>query len=147
MQIRINLQGDHFAKKKNFRPESKTLFNSKDITFAVKSYNDSMAFFKGFASKFKVFMHIIDFDHVWINQCTFSKNRLIHSVFNKLKDSYSQYWKTCLFDDGKNAVSGNKLRTYRTFKVDYEREMYLLINDLPKTIFHLLLNSVSVLIV
>ena len=109
------------------------LVNSKDITFAVKSYKDSMAFFRGFASKFKVFMHIIDFDHVWINQCTFSKNRLIHSVFNKLKDSYSQYWKTCLFDDSKNAVNGNKLRTYRTFKVDYEREMYLLINDLPKT--------------
>ena len=50
-----------------------------------------------------------------------------------MKDSYSQYWKTCLFDDSKNAVNGNKLRTYRTFKVDYEREMYLLINNLPKT--------------
>ena len=50
-----------------------------------------------------------------------------------MKDSYSQYWKTCLFDDSKNAVNCNKLRTYRTFKVDYEREMYLLINDLPKT--------------
>ena len=76
-----------------------------------------MSFFKGFASKLKVFMHIIDFDHVWIKQCTFSKNRLIHSVFNKLKDSDSPYWKTCLFDDSKN---GNKLRTYRTFKVNYE---------------------------
>ena len=92
-----------------------------------------MSFFKGFASKFKVFMHIIDFDHVWINQCTVSKNRLIHSVFNKLKDSYSQYWKTCLFDESKNTVNGNKLITYRTFNVNYEREMYLLINDLPKS--------------
>ena len=92
-----------------------------------------MSCFKGLASKFKAFMHIIDFDHVWINQCTFSKNRLIHSVFNQLKDSYSQHWKTCLFDDSKNAVNGNKLRTYRTFTVNYEREMYLLINDLPKT--------------
>ena len=108
------------------------LVNSKDITFAVKSYKDSMAFSKGFASKFKVFMHIIDFDHVWINQCTFSKNRLIHSAFNKLKDTYFQYWKTCLFDDSKNVVNGNKLRTYRTFKVDYEQEMYLLINEFAK---------------
>ena len=78
-------------------------------------------------------MHIIYFDHVLTNQCSFSKNRLIHSVFNKLKDSYSQYWKTCLFDDSNNAVNGNNLRTYRTFKVNYGREMYLLINDLPKT--------------
>ena len=48
------------------------------------------------------------------------QNRLKHSIFSKLKDSYSQYWKTCLFDDSKNAVNGNKFRTYGTFKVDYE---------------------------
>ena len=30
-------------------------------------------------------------------------------------------------------VNGNKLRTYRTVKVNYEREMHLLINDLPKS--------------
>ena len=112
-----------------------TNFLTVPRTFAVKSYKDSVAFSRGLQVNLKCLCipGIIDFDHVWINQCTFSKNRLIHSVFNKLKDSYSQYWKTCLFDDSKNAVNGNKLRTYRTFKVDYEREMYLLINDLPKT--------------
>ena len=34
-----------------------------------------MSFFKGFASKFKMCMHIIDFDHVLINQCTVSKKK------------------------------------------------------------------------
>ena len=83
-----------------------------------------LLFFKGFASNFKVFMHIIGFDHVWFNQCTFSKTRLVHSVFNKLQDSYSCYWKFCIFDDRKNSVNGSKMRTYRTVKVNYEREMY-----------------------
>ena len=39
---------------------------------AVKSYKDSMLFFKGFASKLNIFMHIKGFDHVWLNKCTFS---------------------------------------------------------------------------
>ena len=30
-------------------------------------------------------------------------------------------------------MQGNKLRTYRTVKVNFEREIYLLINDLPKS--------------
>ena len=51
----------------------------------------------------------------------------------KLKDSYSCYWKSCIFDDGKNSVNGNKLRVYRTVMVNFEREMHLLINDLPKS--------------
>ena len=73
-----------------------------------------MSFSKDFANKFKVFMHIIGFAHIWINRCTFSKNRFIHSIFNKLKYSYSHYWKTCIFDDSKNSANGNELRIYRT---------------------------------
>ena len=80
-------------------------------------------------------MHIKGFDHVWLNQCTFCKNRLVHSVYNKLKDSYPCYWKSCIFDDSKNSVNGNKLRTYRTVKVNFERIVYLLINNLPKSHF------------
>ena len=43
----------------------------------------------------------------------------------KLKDSYISFWRKCLFDDSKNAINGNKLRTYRTLKTAYCLQNYL----------------------
>ena len=50
-----------------------------------------------------------------------------------MEDFYFCYWKSYILDDSKNSVNGNELKTYRAVKVNYEREMYLLINDLPKS--------------
>ena len=91
-----------------------------------------MNFPKGFAQKFKIFLHNIGFSHLWNNQSTFSKKRLLHAVMNKLKDSYTHFWKSIIYDDSKNQPNGNKLRTYRTFKICYERETYLFVNELSR---------------
>ena len=107
------------------------LVNLDQSTYAYQSYSDSLSYSKGFASKFKLFMSIIGFEHVWINRSTFSKNKLKYAVCNKLKELYIQYWKKSIFDDS-GSINGNKLRTFRTFKVKYDKEMYLQINDLPK---------------
>ena len=46
----------------------------------------------------------------WVNQGTFSKSKLLHSLSIKLEDRYINHWKKLLFnDDNKNG--GNKLRT------------------------------------
>ena len=52
---------------------------------------------------------------------------LLHAVMNKLKNSYTHFWKSKIYDDSKNQPNGNKLRTYRTFKICYERETYLFV--------------------
>ena len=64
------------------------LVNLDQSTYAYQSYSDSLSYSKGFASKFKLFMSIIGFEHVWINRSTFSKNKLKYAVCNKLKELY-----------------------------------------------------------
>ena len=63
----------------------------------------------------------------WENQCTFSRKRLLLAVVKKLNENYIIFWRNCLFNDD-NSINGNKLRTYRKFKVKYELEKYLLLN-------------------
>ena len=65
------------------------LLNLQEDSLAYQSYKDSMNFPKGFAQKFKIFLHNIGFSHLWNNQNTFSKKRLLHAVVNKLKESIS----------------------------------------------------------
>ena len=79
-----------------------------------------------FSHKIKLFLGKINFSHVWANQNTFSKAKLLHAVTARLKDSYISFWRKCLFDDSANVTNGNKLRTYRTFKTSYCLENYLL---------------------
>ena len=88
---------------------------------ANKQLND------GFASKVKMLLSKLNFTHVWENQCTFSKKRLLLAVVKKLNENYIIFWRNCLFNDD-NSINGNKLRTYRKFKVKYELEKYLLLN-------------------
>ena len=82
------------------------LVNLDQSTYAYQSYSDSLSYSKGFASKFKLFMSIIGFEHVWINRSTFSKNKLKYAVCNKLKELYIQYWKKSIFDDS-GSINGN----------------------------------------
>ena len=98
------------------------LVNLKESSLAYQAYNDSMNIPKGFAQKFKIFLHNINLSHLWNNQNTFSKQRLVHVVMNKLKDSYTHFWKGKINDNSKNQPNCNKLRTYRTFKPCHERE-------------------------
>ena len=109
------------------------LVNSRMSSLAYLAYQDSMNCPKGFARKFKTFLHNINFSHLWNYQNTFSKKRFLHSVVNKLKNSYINFWKDKIHDDSKNQPNGNKLRTYRIFKKCYERETYLFVNELSKS--------------
>jgi hypothetical protein len=61
-------------------------------------------------NKLKQLFSIIGFSHIWENQGTFSK--LLFSVTKK-------------YDDNKSG--GNKLRTYRKLKTQFDLENYLFI--------------------
>ena len=50
-----------------------------------------------------------------------------------VKDSYTSFWRKCLFDDSKNVINGNKLRTYRNLKTAYSLENYLLSSNNSRT--------------
>ena len=65
------------------------LINLNESSLAYQAYKESMNFPKGFAQKFTIFLHQINFSHLWNNQSSFSKNRAlhVHAVVNKLKDS------------------------------------------------------------
>jgi hypothetical protein len=57
----------------------------------------------GLCSKIKLLLAKIGFTHAWMNQGTFSKPKLLHSLSIKLEDRYINHWKTLLFnDDNKN---------------------------------------------
>lgn len=74
--------------------------------------------------KFKTFLNLIGFEHIWENQGTFSNKRTLNAIFHKLKGRYYSYWHNMLFND-ERSVGGNKLRTYRKFKKEFNREQYL----------------------
>ena len=77
---------------------------------------------------FRNFLMKLNFSHVWENQGTFSKARLVNAITAKLKDSYTTYWHNLIFADSQNPINGNKLRTYRKIKNEYRLEKYLLSN-------------------
>ena len=97
-----------------------------DNHLVYNAYSDEISRDTGFSHKIKLFLETINFSHVWTNQSTFSKAKLLHAVTVRLKDSYISFWRKCLFDDSANVTNGNKLRTYRTFKTSYCLENYLL---------------------
>ena len=47
------------------------------------------------------------------------------AAVTNLNEKYLDFWKTKLYDDIRKGDHGNKLRTYRTFKMVYELEPYL----------------------
>ena len=91
------------------------LVNLDQSIYVDQSYSDSLSYSKCFASKFKLFMSIIEFERVWINRSTFSKNKLKYAVCNKLKELYIHYWKMYFYDSG--SINGNKLSTLELLKL------------------------------
>ena len=71
----------------------------------------------------KQLFSIIGFSHIWENQDTFSKSKLLFSVRKQLENIYIEHWKTLLFNDNKSG--GNKLRTYRKLRTLFHLENYL----------------------
>ena len=79
--------------------------NSKLV---YSAYRDRLTYSNdpGFSNKFQLFLDKTNFSHVWVNQVTFSKARLLNAVILKLKDSYIRFWKKIyLFDDSKNSIT------------------------------------------
>ena len=96
------------------------------------AYKSNLQLSDGFASKIKIFLSKLIFSHVWINQSTFSKWRLVFAVCKKLDENYLNFWRSSIFDDS-NFNHGNKLRTYINFKDRYAVNTYLKL-DIDKNI-------------
>jgi hypothetical protein len=90
-------------------------FDSKFKFLLIRTYQENTLRKDGLCSKIKLLLAKIGFTHAWMNQGTFSKPKLLHSLSIKLEDRYINHWKTLLFnDDNKNG--GDKQRTYRKLK-------------------------------
>ena len=97
-----------------------------DNNLVYNACSDEISRDTGFSHNMKLFLGKIFFLHVWANQNTFSKAKLLHAVTARLKDSYISFWRKCLFDDSANAPNGNELRTYRSLKTSYcLRELFI----------------------
>ena len=100
------------------------LLSANANSLIYHSYQENTLRKDGLCSKIKLLLAEIGFTHVWVNQGTFSKSKLLHSLSIKLEDRYINHWKKLLFnDDNKNG--GNKLQTYRKLKNSYKMEKFL----------------------
>ena len=92
------------------------VINTANKSLVHKAYEENLTLQNGTASKIKQLFCKIGFNHVWENQCSFSKKRLLVLVVTKLR-GFINFWKSNLFDD-RNSTNGNKLCTYREFKTE-----------------------------
>jgi hypothetical protein len=98
--------------------------SSNTNSLIYHSYQENTLRKDGLCSKIKLFLAEIGFTYVWVNQGTFSKPKLLHSLSIKLEDRYINHWKTLLFN-GDNKNGGDKLRTYRKLKNSYMMEKFV----------------------
>ena len=69
-------------------------------------------------------------EHMFKNHKLYEINYIINTVKFRLKSKFIDMWKSNIFnDERKNSKSGNKLRTYRTFKQNFCFEPYLNIGN------------------
>lgn len=101
------------------------LLNANDKKLIYFSYRDNISVKDSLSNKLKTFLHLIGFGHIWDNQGTFSKSKLLHSIKKKLETRYIDHWKNLLFRENDSSSGGNKLRTYRKLKTDFDTEKYL----------------------
>lgn len=106
------------------------VLNADKDVLAHLAYKENIKLKNSYASKLKLLFYKLGFNHTWENQTTFSKKRLVFSFGKKMYDCFCSYWNKCLHDDN-NKPNGNKLRTYRKLKSNYEFENFLLL-DLEK---------------
>ena len=102
------------------------LVNSHDSSLVNKAYNLNYTLNLSFSNKMRILFEKISFSHVWQNQNTFHKNKLLKAVYNKLKDNFLNFWRTGIARDPEKGK--NKLRTYSKLKSDFELEKFLLLN-------------------
>ena len=100
------------------------LLNSKCNSLIFHAYRENLRLNESLCNKLKQLFSIIGFSHIWENQGTFSKSKLLFSATNQLENRYIKHWKTLLFNDN-NKSGGNKLRTYRKLKTQFDLENYL----------------------
>ena len=73
------------------------LLSANANTLIYHSYQENTLRKDGLCSKIKLLLAEIGFTHVWVNQGTFSKSKLLHSLSIKLEDRYINHWKNyCL---------------------------------------------------
>lgn len=101
------------------------LVNAKVDSLVYFAYKANLKLNNRYASKIEQVFLKSGFQHVWENQNTFSKKRLIFAIIKKICDGFANYRRKNIFLDGNN-VNGNKLRTYRKIKEEYSLESYLL---------------------
>ena len=67
------------------------------------------------------------------NFCQQSRKHVIEQLQNKLFDDFKAEWSRKLLSDNSIGYNngGNKLRTYRLFKHDYQVEFYVKANFIP----------------
>ena len=102
------------------------LVNSHDSSLVNNAYKVNYTLNLSFSNKLRMLFEKISFSHVWQNQNTFHKNKLLKAVYNKLKDNFIKFWRTDIFRDSDKGK--NKLRTYSKLKSDFELENFLLLN-------------------
>jgi hypothetical protein len=105
---------------------------NSDNNLLRDAYKSNLQLSDSFVSKIKILLNKLNFSHVWINQSTFSKRRLVFAVCKKLDENYLNFWRSSIFDDS-NSNHGNKLRTYRNLKDKYAVNTYLKL-DIDKNI-------------
>ena len=88
------------------------LVNSDDVSLIEQAYKFNFKHKLPYTSKIRLLFKKLGFCHVWENQNTFSKNKLLKAVYNKLSNNFISYWKRELYNDD-NKTNKNKLRTYR----------------------------------
>ena len=100
------------------------LLQADECNLIFHTYRDNLSIKEGLSNCINKLLCCINFGHVWENRGTFSEKRCKFAIFNKLKDRYTRHWHQLLFNDER--INGaNKLRTFRKFKKDFKREMYL----------------------
>ena len=69
------------------------VINTANESLVHKAYEENFKTLQsGTASKIKQWFCNIGFNHVWENQCSFSKKRLLLSVVKKLRKGLSTFW-------------------------------------------------------
>jgi hypothetical protein len=80
------------------------LLNSKCNSLIFQAYRENLKLNESVCNKLKQLFSIIGFSHIWENQGTFSKSKLLFSVTKQLENRYIKHWKTLLFKDDNKSV-------------------------------------------
>ena len=92
--------------------------NATSDSIISKTYKEGTNNKLNYFEKLRKFFSLVGFEHVWANQCTFSKKRLTNAISKKLEEKYITFWKKAVNDN-------NKLNNYEFLKHNYEEEKYL----------------------